>query len=117
MNKRYRGIVKKGEGRGRSLGYPTVNIPLTDDSISGIYAARIKVKDDEAPYIAAAFADPARGLLEAFILDFNDDLYGCEIEIELLHKIRDAKKFDDDAALRAAIADDIKNIRAYFKTL
>ena len=111
----YRGIVERGEGRGRALGYPTVNIELRDDSVSGIYAARVKIRSDEAPYMAAAYTDQKRKLLEAHILDFNDDLYRCEIKIELLHKIRDSKHFHNDTALRTAIRDDIARTRAYFK--
>lgn len=111
----YRGIVERGEGRGRALGYPTVNIPLSDDSVSGIYAARVSVKIGEAPYMAAVYADKKRKMLEAHIVDFSDELYGCEIEVELFKKIRGPKYFEDDAALRAAITDDISRIRAYFR--
>jgi len=112
----YRGAVLKGEDRGRALGFPTANVPLADGSVSGIYAARVKIRPDEAPYPAAVYADTKRGLLEAHLLDFNDELYGCEIEIELFKKIRDTERFDSDAALRAAIADDIKKVREYFDT-
>ncbi|HEY4517020.1 MAG TPA: riboflavin kinase [Candidatus Paceibacterota bacterium] len=114
MKHTYRGVVVRGEGKGVALGFPTANIPLSDRSLSGIYAARVAVKRGEAPYMAAVYADQERKLLEAHILDFTDDLYGCEIEIELLKKIRDGKRFEDNAALRVAIVEDIKNVRAYF---
>ncbi len=108
------GVVQKGAQRGKALGYPTANIPLNDANIAGIYAARVYMKD-ESPYIAAVFADPVRGVLEAHVLDFNDDLYGIEIEVELHIKLRDNAEFSDDAALRAAIATDIAKVREYFK--
>src|SRR3989344_6099778 len=103
------GVVQKGVTRGSKLGYPTANIPLADDTVSGIYAARVYIKN-AAPYMAATFADPKRGLLEVHLLNFEDDLYGLEIEVELCSKLRDNTDFADDAALRAAIAVDIANV-------
>lgn len=110
------GIVQKGAQRGHELGYPTINIPFFNTNISGIYAARVYIKD-EAPYLAAAFADPKRGVLEAHLLDFEDDLYGMEATIELLEKIRDAARYESDAALKAAIGDDIAKVHRYFGTI
>lgn len=110
----YKGVVQKGSQKGRALGYPTVNIPLADASIDGVYAARVLVAG-EAPYLAAAFADQARRVLEAHLLDFSDDLYGMPVTIELSEKLRDSHVYEDDARLRAAIAEDIAKVREYFK--
>lgn len=112
--KSFTGIVQKGAQRGTELGYPTVNISYTDSDVFGIYAARVHIKD-EAPYMAAAFADPAQKLLEAYILDFSDDLYGLEVTIELIEKIRESAKFDSDVLLREAIEGDVQKVRAYFE--
>ena len=60
------------------------------------------------------FADPARGVLEAHLLDFSDDLYGMEITVELHKKLREAADFESDAELRNAIAQDIASVREYF---
>ncbi len=114
MKKQYCGVVQRGERRGTVLGFPTANIAYLDDFISGIYAARVRLKKDEASYMAAVYADQKRKLLEAHLLDFNDELYGCEIDIVLLKKIRDAAVFGDDIALRAVIKDDIARVREYF---
>ncbi len=108
----YTGIVIKGQGRATALGFPTANIVLEDGSMSGIYAAKVKVGDAE--YMAAVFADPKRKLLEAHILDFVGELYGKEITIELCEKIRDSNKFSNDKALRLAIEEDIVKVRNYF---
>ena len=105
----YSGIVQKGKQLGESLGFPTINIPLTDTEVSGVYAARVKVGEEE--YDAVVFADQVRHLLEAHLLDFSADLYGWNVKIELLKKIRDRKKFSDNAAMRALIADDIAKVR------
>jgi len=110
---RYKGIVQKGEMRGGALGFPTINIPLNDKSVSGIFAAQVLV--DENIYLAAAYANPSRKILEAHMLDFSGDLYGKEIEIELLEKIRDDEKFADEASLKTAIASDIAKVREYRK--
>ena len=111
--KSYQGIVKHGSKRAAALGYPTINIPLEDRNLTGIYAAKVKVGGKE--YLAAAFADTTRKVLEAHLLDFSGMLYGKSIEIELLQNIRETKTFSDDTALRAAIADDVKRVQAYFK--
>ena len=123
--KRYSGTVEAGTGYANVLGFRTVNIPLSDESIEGVYAARVTVsaeggsasggKEGEEPYMAAAFANQRRKILEAHILDFNDDLSGATITIDLIEKIRETKKFDTEPQLRAAIADDVEKVRAYFK--
>ena len=115
MKSTYTGIVQKGIKRGQALGFPTANISLDDHAVSGIYAARVALEGKE--YSAAAFVDHERKVLEAHVLDFSGDLYGKEITIELLQKIRDNKKFENDNALRAAIADDVARIRAYFQNV
>ena len=105
----YRGVVIEGSRRARELGYPTLNIKLEDSTISGVFAARVVL--DGALYKAAAFADPSRTLLEAHLLDFADDAYGKEITVELLEKIRDAHRFENDEMLKAAIASDVAHVR------
>lgn len=109
----YEGMVEKGKGTGKKLGYPTVNIRLTDPEPSGIYAAIVRVEGKAYP--AAGFADQARALLEAHILDFEGDLYGKTVTIELRHKIRDRALFTEAKALEAAIAADVSTIRTWFE--
>ena len=110
----YKGIVLRGEERGKALGFPTANIALDDTELSGIYAGKVRVVPETEWRIAAVYADQRRGLLEAHVLDFSEDLYGKEIELTLEKKIRDAERFSDDAALSAAIALDIESVRAHF---
>lgn len=109
----YTGIVKRGRERATALGFPTANIPLGDDSVSGIYAARVKA--DDAEYTAAVFADQKRKLLEAHLLDYSGDLSGKNITIELSKRIRKHGDFSNDNELRAAIAKDVADVRDYFK--
>ena len=110
---RYKGVVQEGEKRGVTLGFPTINIPLAGKDVSGIFAAKVFVDGKE--YLAAAYANVSRDILEAHLLDFSGDLYGKEVEIELLEKIRDDEKFSDESALKAAIAGDIAKVREYRK--
>jgi len=107
------GVVEKGTRRGNALGYPTINIPLTDDSVSGVYAARVYVTDGSS-YAAAAFADQKRGILEAHLLDCADDLYGKKIRVELHEKIRDRMSFKNDTEARRRIERDVAAAREYF---
>ena len=109
---KFSGIVQKGNKRGTALGYPTANIAVSYMVLSGIYVARVQCEGKEYP--AAAFADEKRGVLEAYLLDVEIDFYGKEITVELLEKLRESKVFDNDAALRTAIADDVKRVRDYF---
>ena len=109
----FRGTVGVGKGYGRTLGFPTANIPLTDSSVSGIYAAVVRVDGEDFP--AAVYADPSRSVLEAHLIDWVGDIYGKEIVVILKDKVRDSEEFPDELALMAAIASDVGFIRESFK--
>ncbi len=108
----YVGIVQLGSKHAAALGYPTINIPLEAEDVSGIYAALVKIGEEE--YEAAAFADQKRKVLEAHILDFSKDIYWWNVKIQLLKKIRENKKFTNDVDLKKAIEGDVVAVRAYF---
>ena len=108
----YIGIVQQGSKRAEALGYPTINIPLADVGVSGIYAALVKVGEEE--YEAAAYADQKKKILEAHLFDFSKDLYGWNVKIQLLKKVREYRKFGSDADEQKTIDADIAAVRAYF---
>lgn len=108
----FSGIVQKGEKRGSALGFPTINILLTDQSVSGVYAGKLRYKDKE--YLAAIFADPKRELLEAYLFDFDEELYGEEVSMTLVKKIREVEVFTDDEKLKERMAKDVEETREYF---
>ena len=108
----FKGVVQKGAQRGAALGYPTINIPLTDQEVSGVYAALVRI--DKTLHHAAAFADQKRHILEAHIFGISDVLYGREVSIELKQKIRDTAVYENAELLKAAIAKDITEIQEYF---
>lgn len=109
----YTGIVSEGGKKARSLGFPTVNIPLQSGEASGIYAGSVFVRGEQ--HVAVIYADQGRKVLEAHILDFDQEVYGEAVSITLHEKIRDKAQFTDDVKLRSAIADDISRVRKYFK--
>lgn len=112
MKTKFSGVVQKGSQRAGTLGFPTINIPLADASISGIYAGT--VHDGDREYTAALFADPERGVLEAYLLDFDEDLYGKEVSMTLAKKLREAESFSDDSHLSEMIAKDVEEVRRFF---
>ena len=112
---KYKGVVEKGKRRGTAFGFPTANIPFAGEE-SGIFAARVTLDGKE--YHAAVYADLSRKLLEAHLGKYSGgDLYGREIEIELLKKIREDKEFSDEKALKAQIQKDIREVVNYFRSL
>jgi riboflavin kinase/FMN adenylyltransferase len=116
-----RGPVVHGAERGRTIGFPTANIAVTPDRAMpafGVYVARAYTGGRS--YMAATnigikptFEDELP-TVEAYLLDFEGDLYGREVRIELLHRLRPEVKFDGMDALIAAIAADVESTRAYF---
>lgn len=105
----FTGIVAGGSAKAHALGYPTANIPLTEAGVAGVYAARVHIEGTD--YTSVAFADPTRSVLEAHLFDFSGDLYGKEIRITLVEKIRDSEHFSDDTALKEAMAEDAARAR------
>lgn len=116
-----RGPIVRGHERGRSIGYPTANMAVTPDRALpafGVYVTRAHTGG--RTYAAATNIginptfDDVRPTVETYILDFEGDLYGRELRIELLHRLRGEMKFDGLDALTAAIASDVAAARAYF---
>ncbi len=113
--KSYSGEVIRGSQRAATLGYSSINLALDHMTVDGIYAARVVI--DGREWNAAAFADPLRGLLEAYLLDVEEYFYGKEATITLHKKLRRNKHFENDTLLREAIATDVEEVRAYFSHL
>lgn len=115
------GRVVRGKGRGASLGFPTANIePVPGLCLPGlgIYAGRFKRSDEVWPAAISVGTNPQFGFnprtIEAFLLDFEGELYGQQIEIEFLERLRGEQTFRDTEALSAAIARDIARVRGIY---
>ena len=107
------GVVEDGDKRGRALGFPTANMSLGDYQRPryGIYAVRVTLEDGrELPGVASLGVrhtfDPPRELLESYIFDFDEDLYGLTIEVALHHYLREEMKFDGPEPLAAQMRED-----------
>ena len=113
------GVVEHGDKRGRTLGYPTANIPLANylRPRFGVYAVRGRL-DDGAQLDGVAnlgtrpMFDPPRELLEPYFFDFDGDLYDRKVEVELVAFLRDELVLDGLDALKARIAQDVVEARA-----
>ena len=114
-----RGIVAHGDKRGRTLGFPTANLvpdPRLVVPDHGIYACRAEV--DGETHIAAVNVGvrptfkTGRGLLvEAFLLDFDGDIYGRELRLDFLERLRGERRFDSVDALIEQMGQDVVETR------
>jgi riboflavin kinase/FMN adenylyltransferase len=113
------GRVEQGDRRGRTLGYPTANIGLGKylRPRFGIYAVRGRLADGRVLEGAANLGtrptfDPPKELLEPYFFDFDGDLYGQCVEVELISFLRDEASFDSLDELKAQMAADCEKARA-----
>jgi riboflavin kinase/FMN adenylyltransferase len=115
-----RGTVVHGAGRGRVLGYPTINIATPSDRqlpADGIYAMRVAVGGETLPAAAnlgvrPTFEASGARLLEAHLLDVERDLYGQPVDARFVARIRDERKFGSSEELTRQIAADVEAARA-----
>jgi len=112
------GVVVHGDKRGRELGYPTANIEMGDylRPRYGIYAVRARLDDGRMLDGVANLGirpsfDPPKELLEPYFFDFDGDLYGRAIEVELISFLRGEEKFDSLDALKVQMAADCEEAR------
>jgi riboflavin kinase/FMN adenylyltransferase len=107
------GIVVKGDGRGKDLGFPTANIAPKHSIIPahGVYAVRLFVRDRFYDGIANIGMRPTfdKNVLtvEVHVFDFNEDIYGEDISLYFIGKIRDEKKFGSAGELIDQIRSDV----------
>jgi riboflavin kinase/FMN adenylyltransferase len=117
------GRVAHGEKLGRTLGCPTANIPLRrKPALAGIFAVEVELEETHARRqgVASVGRRPtvkkdAAPLLEVHLFDWEGDLYGRHLRVTFRNRLRDEQKYDSMEALRAAIALDMKQARAWFK--
>lgn len=112
------GVVESGAGIGKQIGYPTANVMLESgqDLHHGIYAARVRI--DGRRFDAAAYLgrrptfDNGIAKLEVYLFDFDSNLYGHEINVELIGFIRPDQSFENAEALVAQMDDDCARARS-----
>ena len=113
------GIVHKGQQLGRQLGYPTANLHATSHPLAGIYAATTILPDRR--FIPSAvsigyrpFKPIEHGLLESYLINFNENLYGKRLNVVFHKKIRDQKIFSETQSLIDQMHQDLIQIKRYF---
>jgi riboflavin kinase / FMN adenylyltransferase len=110
------GVVIKGEGRGKKIGFPTANIQVSGDLIvpqRGVYVTRSIYKDMTFNSITnighnPTFKDTHQLHVETNLFDFDMDIYGESLEIEFICKVRDERKFPTVNDLISQIRTDVE---------
>ena len=119
------GIVVRGDRRGRDLGYPTANVespPYTAIPADGVYAGHLVTRDprggvsrERFPAAISVGSNPtfqgSRRTVEAFVLDYDGDLYGEHVGVEFVSRLRPMAAFADVEALVVAMAKDVEDTR------
>ncbi len=114
-----KGRVVSGHGRGASLGYPTANLETPPHLAlpgDGVYAAWASVAGRRYASATSIGARPTFGeggrAVEAFILDYDGDLYGSEVELEFVDRLRGQVAFDSVEALQRQMRMDVDQVRS-----
>jgi riboflavin kinase/FMN adenylyltransferase len=115
------GPVAHGDKRGRTLGFPTANLVPQEGYVvpgHGVYACRAITADGVVHGAATnvgvrpMFVTGRGELIEAFLLDFEGDLYDSELRVEFLKRLRGERRFDSVEALVEQMARDVDQTRA-----
>lgn len=115
------GVVTRGKGLGKTIGFPTANLHLTEDykliPKNGVYVSQAKINNALVYGLTSIGTNPTVGgvdkTIETYFLNVSQDLYDQPLTIELLTKIRDEEKFDSVASLQTAIKNDEQFARNY----
>ncbi|MDO9182668.1 MAG: bifunctional riboflavin kinase/FAD synthetase [Bacteriovorax sp.] len=118
------GRVIKGQGRGKQIGFPTANIEFGKELIvpaRGVYITRTTIHDMTYNSVTNIGINPTFNMgieinIETHLLDFNRDIYGEEMRVSFLKKIRDEKKFTSVNELIAQIDNDVLAAKLFFKS-
>ena len=103
--------VIEGQKLGRKLGFPTANLFYPDDVVKiphGVYCAKVFDKPAVLNWGIKPTIGSEQEVIEVHILNYNRDLYGKEIMVEILDKVRDERKFNSLEELKKQIKEDIK---------
>lgn len=119
-----RGTVQHGDRRGRDLGFPTANIHAPDAvRLDGVYVGVLQVEPgaDGPSYVTAVsvghrptfYGREGQRLLEAHLLDFDGDLYGRHVRVDLHSRLRPQRKYVDERTLVLQLRVDVEAARAW----
>ncbi len=113
MNYTLKGVVIRGEGYGRKIGFPTVNLDVKNQELpkDGVYAGVATLEDKKYKTGIVIGAKNIIGKkVEAHLLGYSGDAYGKEVTLEVGKFLREYKNFDTEIELITQIKEDIKRI-------
>ncbi len=124
-----RGTVQRGEGRGRGIGFPTANLKVTSQSLpqSGVYICRAWLGSQNYPAVTNVGTNPTfssadkgsapRLKVESHFWSMGQgqDLYGQQVRLEFLHRLRGEQKFSSAEDLSLAIARDLDQAKSWWQ--
>ncbi len=115
------GRVIHGDKNGRTIGFPTANIPVKriKSPLNGVYAVKIIIENGIENLGVANIGhrptvDGTRTQLEVHLFDFSQDIYSKHLTVLFCKKLRDEKKFESFDALKKQIKKDAQNAKNYF---
>ena len=118
------GVVVEGKRRGREIGFPTANLQTENELLppNGVYATTITIDGVVHPSISniglrPTFGDSTTTTVEAYVMGYSGDLYGQQIRLGFVQRLRDERKFEDVDALRAQIEADRRRAERLFAQL
>ena len=115
------GKIIHGQKQGRTIGFPTINIPIKRkiSPLLGVFAVNVELNNEIYNGVCNLGKHPTTGgetiLLEVFLFDFNRQVYGRNAKVIFKYKIRNEQKFDSFSALKQQIKSDVKDAKLLFK--
>lgn len=118
------GRVIKGQGRGKQIGFPTANMDFDKELMipaKGVYITQTTIHEMTYNSVTNIGINPTFNMgqivhIETHLLDFNRDIYGEEMRVSFLKKLRDEKKFSSVNDLISQINSDVESVKKYFKS-
>lgn len=116
------GKVIHGLKNGRNIGFPTINIPIKRkiSPVHGIFAVTVELQEKLYQGVCSIGNRPIVGgsktLLEVFLFDFDEQVYGLEVKTVFKYKVRNERNFEDFEALKRQIELDVEIAKNFFKT-
>ena len=118
------GKVVTGAGRGVGLGFPTANLDISSEHAlppDGVYASWAHIDGKEYQSMVNIGRCPTFGVgecvVEAYLVDYRGDLYGHELKIDMVERLRDEKKFDTVDDLKEQVAEDVRHGKAILNSM
>ncbi len=115
-----RGRVVRGHGRGRGLGFPTANVRTESEILPpGVFLSLVTAGRRSVPALTNVGTDPTFGRgpvgVESYLLGFRGSLYGRDVAVKLLRRLRPERKFASPEALKRRMEADLAEAERYFR--